>query len=165
MTRFDAAPLDTAARWLTTGIWVLAVAVPVGGVVALADGGHVTRGVVLVVVGAMLLGFSVYYRRRQPMAYEISEAGVTILPRAGSPRRFDGPTSIVPDARLAFRTFGSGGLYGYIGSFRLGGGASGPVKAFVTDRSRVVVVQVTEVRVAISPLDAEAARQSIAAWA
>jgi hypothetical protein len=54
--------------------------------------------------------------------------------------------------RLGLRVAGSGGLYGYLGRFRAEGRS---VRAFVTDRDRVVLLGVGETHVAVSPDDPE----------
>jgi hypothetical protein len=63
--------------------------------------------------------------------------------------RIVGAVTSAESAVLGLRLLGSGGLYGYLGWFRVGRGRA---RAFVTDRRRTVVVVVGETHVAISPV-------------
>jgi hypothetical protein len=146
---------DRLSQMLTRSVWALGVAFAMLGaaLLALGDGG---TGPGLLVAGLVLLGLCLVYRRLQPMSYVLDDVGLEIRRRAAPPERFAGEVALVSGARLAFRTFGSGGLYGYLGRFRLGGSASGPVRAYVTDRGKLVVLDLGGVRIAISPDDREA---------
>jgi hypothetical protein len=152
MAFYPAAPLDRTARNLTVFVWALAGLLAAAGLVAAALGGMGAGGL-LVVIALLDGGLCVVYRRLQPAGYRVDDAGVTVERRSAGPYRVAGRATVVPGARLGLRTMGSGGLYGYLGRFRLAGGATGPAKAFVTDRSHVVVVDVEGARVALSPLD------------
>jgi hypothetical protein len=147
-----AAPCDRLSRIVTGSIWVLGVALAIVGAASLAagDGG---AGPGLLVAGVVMLGLCLVYRRLQPASYLLDDAGLEIRRRAAPPQRHAGEATLVPGARLAFRTFGSGGLYGYLGRFRLGGGTSGPATAYVTDRGKLVVLDLDGRRIAISPDD------------
>ena len=147
-----AAPPDRLVRVSTALVWAAGVAVLAGAAAVLA-GGRTGAGIGLLVVGLILVALCFVYRRLAPVAYRLDDDGLEIERHSARAQRFEGHSALVPGARLGIRTFGSGGLYGYLGSFRLAGGATGPVKAFVTDRGRTVVVEVDGRRVAISPAD------------
>ena len=105
-------------------------------------------GVVFIAAAALDLGLILWFRRLQPTGYVIDADGLAIERRAGA-RRYVGAVGEPRAARLGLRLWGSGGLGGYLGLFRLAGG--GRVRAHVTDLARVVVVPVGAVEVAISP--------------
>ena len=149
---YPAAPLDRTARILTRLTWTLAAVLSAIGAILIAAG-VVSGGVVLLAVAVLDGVLCVVYRRLEPVAYRVEESGVTIERRFAGPYSVPGHASLVPGASLGLRTMGSGGLYGYLGRFRLAGAATGSVRAFVTDRSRTVVVDVDGGRVAVSPLD------------
>ena len=150
-----AAPLDRTARLLTAFTWGLAGALVALGVLLLAIA-DLAAGILVLAVSLLLGVLCVVYRRLQPVSYEVDGAGLTVRRRLATPRRFEGNTTLMPGATLGLRVMGSGGLYGYLGRFRLRGAATGSANAFVTDRSRVVVMDVGGGRVALSPLDGEA---------
>jgi len=91
------------------------------------------------------------YRQLQPVAYDLDGSGLEIERRGRASRRFAGLVALLPDARLGVRIAGSGGLYGYLGRFRLVGG--GRVDAFVTSRAATLIVRVGDAAVAVSPAD------------
>lgn len=124
-------------------LWVLA-----GGALLTGASGV---GAVMVAAAALIAGLCFYYRRRQPLGYRIESDGLVVVERAGE-RRIDGPVANARDGGLGLRVFGSGGLYGYLGRFRLAG-RQGPVRAYVSDLRRVAVVDVGPVAVAVSPAD------------
>jgi hypothetical protein len=148
---YPAARLDGLARALTLMTWVLAAATTAAGVLTLStEPGW--AALVLLLVGAGLLGVCEVNRRSLPVAYEVDEDGVVVHRHGGADRRFVGAARDVRRARLALRVAGSGGLYGYLGRFRAEGQS---VRAYVTDRDRVVLLVVGETRVAVSPADPE----------
>ena len=114
------------------------------------------QGVGLIMVGAaaLLSGLCLYYRRRQPLGYRIEPDGLVVVERGGE-RRIDGAVANPRDGGLGLRVFGSGGLYGYLGRFRLAD-HQGPARAYVSDLRRVTVVDVGAAAVAVSPADREA---------
>jgi len=122
----------------------------VGGGSALAAG-HAGAGTALALAALGDLGIFVACRRLQPVAYRI-DADALLIERRGAPaRRFAGHVSGPRRLSLRVRLFGSGGLGGYLGVYGLGGG--GRALAFVTDRSRAVVLTVGERQIAISPAE------------
>ncbi len=145
-----AARLDAVARTATALMWVAAAVLW-----ALAGGALLTGssgvGVVMVFAAALIAGLCAYYRRRQPLAYRIESDALVVVERSGE-RRIDGPVGNARDGGLGLRVLGSGGLYGYLGRFRLAD-RKGPARAFVSDLRRVAVVDVGTVAVAISPQD------------
>ena len=62
--------------------------------------------------------------------------------------RIAGVVGSAAPAQVGLRLVGSGGLYGYLGWFRVDGERA---RAFVTDRRRAVVITVGGSQVAISP--------------
>jgi hypothetical protein len=108
--------------------------------------------VLLLLVGAGLLVVCEVMRRSLPVAYEVDSGGVVVHRRSLADRRFAGAVWDIRRGRLELRIAGSGGLYGYRGRFRAEGRS---VRAFVTDRDRVVLLVAGETRVAVSPDDPE----------
>jgi hypothetical protein len=72
--------------------------------------------------------------------------------RAAAARRFVGGVSAVQPSKLGLRVAGDGGVYGYLGQYRAEGRT---VEAFVTDQRRVVVLEVGDRHVAVSPADVD----------
>jgi hypothetical protein len=103
------------------------------------------------VLGAVgILGVIVACRRRQPLAYRVGQLGVIVEERRGE-AEFPGVVELLPGAQLGMRVWGSGGLYGYFGRFRLRGG--GRVRAFLTRRTPITVLKIGELVLAVSPVD------------
>jgi hypothetical protein len=130
-------------------VWLLALVLVVAGVAVARSGA--TRAAVLVAAGVADAVACVVCRRLQPVSYELDGSGLAIERRARSTRRYPGSVTSMPSARLGLRVAGSGGLYGYLGRFRLVGG--GRVSAFVTDRSTTVIARVGDAVLAVSPAD------------
>jgi Bacterial PH domain len=145
-----AAPCDRQARIATSLIWTIVVLLwaAAGGALAHHDTG---AGVVLTAAAVGMAALAVFFRRRQPVAYRISRDELVIQRRAAADRVLPGPVGDAHRARLGLRLLGSGGLYGYLGAFRLEGG--GRVRSYVTDQRRVVTLAAGPVRVAVSPDD------------
>jgi hypothetical protein len=138
------ARVATALMWVAAAVlWALA-----GGALLTGASGV---GLVMVAAAALIAGLCVYYRRRQPLAYRIEPDALVVVERGGE-RRIDGPVGNARDGGLGLRVFGSGGLYGYLGRFRLAG-RKGTARAYVSDLRRVAVVDVGPKTVAISPED------------
>jgi len=132
--------------------WVLAAGVTAAGVFTLiAEPGWASA--LLLLVGGGLLVVCEVERRSRPVAYEIDEDAVVVRRRGLAERRFSGVVRDVRRGRLGLRVAGSGGLYGYLGRFRADGRQ---VRAFVTDRDRVVLLVAGATRVAVSPDDPDA---------
>ena len=134
----------------TAGVWVLGAALLVGGA-AVGAAGEPTTGALLAAGGAGVVVLCAVYRRLQPVAYDLDGSGLEIERRGRASRRYAGLVASLPDARLGLRIAGSGGLYGYLGRFRLVGG--GRVDAFVTSRASTLIVRVGDDAVAVSPAD------------
>lgn len=137
-------------RVSTAALWAFGTGLVVAGVVVGAAGERV-GGAVLVASGAGDLALCAVFRRLQPVAYTLDGSGLTIERRGGTARRFAGLVRALPDVRLGIRIAGSGGLYGYLGRFRLVGG--GRVEAFVTNRTASLVLCAGDAIVAVSPAD------------
>ena len=137
--------------------WLLAIGAAVAGVATLASGPG-WPAVLLLVVGLGLAVTCEIARRSRPVAYEV-DADLVVVCRRGRPdRRFTGPVRDVRRGKLGLRVWGSGGLYGYLGRFRADGGR---LRAFVTDRHRVVLLAAGETRLALSPNDPDMFVESI----
>lgn len=147
---FPAAPLDRLARVVTAFVWGLAAVFVVAGVVMIEAGTAWVAGLVMLVVGVLLAAMSWSYRLREPLSYAIEDRAVSIGRRSASPRRFEGPVTRARRGALGWRVAGDGGVYGYLGRFRAEGKT---VHAFVTDRTRVVLLEVGDTGLAISPAD------------
>ncbi len=147
---FPAAPLDRLARIVTASVWGLAAVFVVVGLVMIGAGSAWAAGLVLLVVGVLLAVMLWSYRHREPLSYAIEDRAVSIGRRSASPRRFEGPVTRVRRGALGWRVAGDGGLYGYLGRFRAEGKT---VHTFVTDRNRVVLLDVGDKGLAISPAD------------
>lgn len=133
--------------WLASGVlWVLG-----GGALLSGDSGV---GAVLVASALGMAALCVYYRRRQPLAYRVEDDALVVVERGGE-RRIEGAVGERRDGGLGLRVLGSGGLYGYLGRFRLRD-HQGSTRAFVSDLRRVAVIEVGDVAVAVSPADREA---------
>ncbi len=104
--------------------------------------------------GAGVLTLCAVYRGLQPVAYGLDGSVLEIERRSRAARRYAGLVEVLPQARLGLRIAGSGGLYGYLGRFRLVGG--GRVDTFVTDRAATLIVRAGSAVVAVSPADRDA---------
>jgi hypothetical protein len=149
--RFSAAALDRTA-WVTTWLlWALAIGLIVGGVVALQRGGA-PAGVILLGIGGFVAAMHAWRRRRVPPAFVVEDGALRVERRSGA-RRFAGPFRNVRRGKLGLRVAGDGGGYGYLGRFRAEGQT---VSTFVTDRSKVVLLDVGGAALAVSPDDPDA---------
>ncbi len=148
-TIFDAADLDLAARMVTALVWVLAAGLTAGGAVVFGSGAR-PAGVVLILVGLSLAGLHAWLRRMEPRSYVVEDYELSILRRSASPRRFVGSMANPHRGALGWRAAGDGGGYGYLGRFRAEGRT---VSAYVTDRARVVLPEVGDTALAVSPGD------------
>jgi Bacterial PH domain len=148
-TTFEAAPLDRAARITTRTMWVAAAA-SVGGGAALVVLEPPWSGLVLVVLGALIVGLLAWMRRVEPRSYDVGDGVLQVRRRSASPSIFSGTIAHVRRGRLGLRVAGDGGAYGYLGRFRADGRT---VRTFVTDRQNVVLLEVGSARLALSPRD------------
>jgi hypothetical protein len=149
---FPAAPLDGLARAVTALVWVLA-AVFVAAGASMSAAGSGWPGILLAAVGVLLAVMSIVLRRLQPVSYALETGAVSIRRRSAPARRFEGSLTGVHPGRLGWRVFGDGGGYGYLGRYRAEGRT---VQAFVTDRTRVVLLDVGAAGLAVSPADPHA---------
>jgi hypothetical protein len=149
---FEALPLDAAARFVTGVFWVLVAGVWVGSGILLS-GGASGIGVVMAVVAVALAALAIGFRLLQPMAYSLAADGLTVVRRRGAfrvpgaPRRAESRPFESRDLRL----LGSGGLYGYLGRFRLSD--IGSTGSYVTDGRHAVLLELGDGRVLVSPRD------------
>ena len=148
-TTFEAAPLDRTARVVTRSVWLLAVGLVVAGA-AVAALGSPWPGLVTVVVGLLSLVTVAWMRRVEPLAYDVGESEVQVRRRSAAPSGFTGPIAHIRRGALGFRVWGDGGGYGYLGRYRADGRT---VRAFVTDRRNVVLLEVGDTPLALSPRD------------
>lgn len=148
-TRYEAAELDSVARFTTTLIWVLVAALVGGGAIAFGDDAR-PAGVILVLVGLSLALLHAWLRRLEPRAYVVEDHALSIVRRSASPRRFAGSFANPHRGRLGLRVAGDGGGYGYLGRFRAEGRT---VSAYVTNRARVVLLEIGGTALAVSPDD------------
>jgi hypothetical protein len=148
-TTFDAADLDLAARIVTALVWVVAAGLAAGGAIAFGSGAR-PAGVVLILVGVSLAALHAWLRRMEPRSYVVEDDELSILRRSASPRRFLGSLENPHRGALGWRVAGDGGGYGYLGRFRAEGCT---VSAYVTDRARVVLLEVGDTALAVSPDD------------
>ena len=89
-------------------------------------------------------------RRVEPRAYDVGEGALQVRRRSAAPSSFSGPIAHVRRGALGFRVWGDGGGYGYLGRYRADGRT---VRAFVTDRKNVVLIEVGDKPLALSPRD------------
>jgi hypothetical protein len=146
---FQAAELDLNAKIVTRIVWLVAVGTVVGGALLFAGGGR-PAGVLLVLIGLSLIALNVWLRRIEPRSYVLDDHGLSILRRSAAPRVFTGTLRNPHRGVLGWRVAGDGGGYGYLGRFRAEGRT---VSAFVTDRAKVVLLDVEGLAVAVSPDD------------
>jgi hypothetical protein len=142
---FAAAPLDRLGRIVTLSMWALAGAFAIGGAVVVSDS---AEGWILVAAAVALAATSLWTRRLTPRAYVIGDDALTIRRRA-SEKRWPGVATGARRGSLRLRVAGDGGVYGYLGRYRANGST---VHAYVTDRARVVLVDVGGRTIAVSPL-------------
>jgi hypothetical protein len=150
-TTFDAADLDLVARIVTALVWLIAAGLAAGGAIAFSAGGR-PAGVLLIFVGLSLAVLQAWLRRIEPRSYVVEDHGFSILRRSAAPRRFVGALEKPHRGALGWRVAGDGGGYGYLGRFRAEGRT---VSAYVTDRARVVLLEVGGTTLAVSPDDPE----------
>ena len=146
---YEAAPLDRTARVTTRAVWLAAAACLVFGV-AIAALDTVGSGLVLVSLGVLLVAMQVWMRRIEPRSYDVGDGLLQVRRRSASPSTFDGTIAHVRRGSLGWRVFGDGGAYGYLGRFRAEGRT---VSAYVTDRAKVVLLDVGGMALALSPDD------------
>jgi hypothetical protein len=147
-TTFPAAPLDLTARIVTVMIWALTAGMIAGGAIALQQGAS-PAGVILLAVGGSLAALHGWLRRIEPRSYVVDDGSLRVERRSDS-KRFVGPFVNVRRGALGWRVAGDGGGYGYLGRFRADGRT---VSAYVTDRSKVVLLDVGGAALALSPDD------------
>lgn len=143
---FDAAPMDAT----TTTVTMVASAITVGGgTVALLAAGSLSQvliGLVLFAAPAGAFGFS-------PAAYAIEPGSLVIRRRWFGRRtyRLTGDVLRAPWKITAggIRVFGSGGFFGWYGSYWKPG--VGSYHAYVTDRAQVVACTTDAGLVVVSP--------------
>jgi hypothetical protein len=136
---------------VTAVVWAFSVASLVCGVVALQQDAT-TAGVILLAVGGSLLAVHTWLRRQEPRVYVV-EPGTLRVERRSDTRSFVGPFRNVRRGALGLRVAGDGGGYGYLGRFRAEGRT---VSAFVTNRAKVVLLEVGDRALALSPDDPDA---------
>jgi len=146
---------------VTAGIWLLAPVLLVSGTLA-ARGGERAGAAIFVAAGVGALALAAAYRRLQPVAYGLDGSSLEIERRGAAARRYQGVVEPLPGARLGIRIAGSGGLYGYLGRFRLVGG--GHAHAFLTRRAATSIVSVGDEVVAVSPSDPDAFLSEVEAY-
>jgi hypothetical protein len=147
---FRAAPLDRAARLTTRAMWAGSGLLLAIGAWLAGDGEG--AGWVVLAAGGLLLATLVYLWRLQPVEYVVEEDAFSIRRRSAASRRFTGAVTRARLGRLGLRVGGDGGAYGYLGRFRADGRT---VRAFVTDRGRVALLDVGGAELAVSPSDRE----------
>lgn len=143
---FRPARLDIAARALT-GAFFCALALAV----LLAFSGPRP----LIGLAAAMAGIAAGCALLAPRAYVIEDGGLTVRRGLGAVR-VDGPLSVeAVEARqlLGARLLGSGGLFGYMGLYRLEGAR---YAAALTARDHAVLVRGREGGALVSPEDREA---------
>jgi hypothetical protein len=118
--------------------------------VAVAAFGPSSAGLVTFVVGALLVVTAAWMRRVEPRAYDVGDGALQVRRRSAAPASFSGPIAHVRRGALGLRVWGDGGGYGYLGRYRAGGRT---VRAFVTDRKNVVLLEVGDEPLALSPRD------------
>ncbi len=146
---------------MTAGVWLLASVLLVSGVASLR-GGERLGAAILVAAGVGFLVLCAAYRRLQPVAYRLDGSGLEIERRGVTARRYEGTVEPLSGARLGIRIAGSGGLYGYLGRFRLVGG--GHAHAFLTRRAATSIVRAGTEVVAVSPSDPDAFLSEVEAY-
>jgi Bacterial PH domain len=134
---------------VTRGVWLLAVAVGVPGVVLAASG--TTGAGALLVAAAVAVALMMWsLSRLRPVEYLLEDGGFAVRRRNAPTKHFAGTTTKARRGHLGLRVAGDGGGYGYLGRYRAEGRT---VRAFVTNREDVVLLDVGGVPLAISPHD------------
>lgn len=134
----------------TAGVWALGAGLLAAGA-GVACVGEKATGAALAVSGVVVVTLCGVYRGLEPVAYALDGSALEVERRSRAVRRFPGRVEALPEARLGLRIAGSGGVYGYLGRFRLSGG--GRVEAFVTNRAAALIVRAGDAVVAVSPAD------------
>jgi hypothetical protein len=127
-------------------MWILASAFAVAGAVVVSSS---ASGWILVATGVALAATILWMKRLTPHAYVLADDALTILRRAPE-RRWPGAATDARRGSLRLRLAGDGGVHGYLGRYRADGTT---VHAYVTDRARVVLIEVGGRTLAVSPLD------------
>jgi hypothetical protein len=143
---FQPARLDLAARALT-GAFFCALSIAV----LLALSGPRP----LIGLAAAMAGIAAGCALLAPRAYVIEDGGLTVR-RALGAVRVDGPLrveAVEPRQLMGSRLLGSGGLFGYLGMYRVDGTR---YAAALTARDRAVLVTGREGGALVSPEDREA---------
>lgn len=149
---FAARPLDAPARFVTGFFWVFVAGVWVGTGSLFSDGAD-GPGLLMAAIAVAFAVLALACRRQQPTGYAVEPDGLVVL-RRGGPRRFAGTLrDAAPRAfdRGDLRLLGTGGLYGYVGRFRLK--PEGWVRGQLTSGRHGVLVSVGDQRLLVSPDD------------
>ncbi len=149
---FPAASLDGTARVVTRGLWVLSAVLALAGAGLLGAGVAVT-GAVLVACGVLEAALVWYLGRLRPVEYLLEDGGLAIRRRKVATKHYSGALRNARRGRLGMRVAGDGGGYGYLGRYRAEGRT---VHAFVTNRDVVVLLDVGDTTLAVSPGDPDA---------
>jgi hypothetical protein len=147
--------LSVGVRWVTTLVVLLLVALPVlvwGGVpgIRVGPGGELALWATLVSPAIALLSWAI-----APKGLEIEGGELRVLrrswPAAVFPLAGVEQVAVLPPGalRLAIRTFGVGGLFGYYGWFY----RKGPFRLYATRRDTLVEIVVRGGRIVVSPDD------------
>jgi hypothetical protein len=157
VVRFPPAHLDLVAKAMTTS-FVLATATAAG-LAAVAPSERRALPVVafaaLLLLGAICLAF-------RPTAFVLDEQGLEVR-RALRRRRIPAPLTaerVSLSALVGARLVGSGGLFGYLGTFKVDEG--GRVSAAVTARRSAVLVRGRGASVLLSPADPDGLVRALA---
>ncbi len=141
-----------SARFVTGFFWVLVAGVWLGTGSLFSDGAE-GPGLLMGAVAVAFAAVAIACRMHQPTGYEVEPDGLVVVRRRGR-RRFDGAPSAArprPFERGDLRLLGTGGLYGYVGRFRLQD--VGWTSAQLTSGHDGVLVTVGERDVLVSPGD------------
>lgn len=149
---FPAASLDGTARVVTRGLWGLAIGLALAGAGLLVAGVAVT-GAILVGCGLLEAALVWYLGRLRPVEYLLEDSGLAVRRRKVSTKHYSGVLRNARRGRIGMRVAGDGGGYGYLGRYRAEGRT---VHAFVTNRDEVVLLDVGDAGLAISPGDPDA---------
>jgi len=152
LSTYASAPLDRTARVVTRGVWLLAGVLAIAGV-GLSAAGTASVGAVLSAAAVLVALMMWFLSRLRPIEYLVDDGGLAVQRRHSPVKRFTGRMSGARRGRLGVRVAGDGGGYGYLGRYRAEGHT---VHAFVTDRARVVLLDVGHVKLAVSPADPDA---------